>query len=323
MASIPVYGPEDVAQWLDWPGCLAAVRAAMSGLSAEGREQPLRSISTLAPGQLFALMPGVAPGNTGFGAKVLSVFDDPERGGRSRHRGGVLLFDRLSGEPLCLADAHEITRIRTACASAVATDLLARSDARVLAVFGTGVQAEAHVHALRLVRRFERIVIWGRNPERARVLATRLAATTGDNVVACVEPGGAAAVADVICTTTGAATPVLFHAWLKPGTHVNLVGSSYPGPVEVDEALVVRSRYIADSRRSALAAAAEFLQARAAGLIDDAHIVGEIGDVLLGRIPGREHDAQLTLYKSLGHVVQDLAAAAYVHRRATHHGAAA
>ena len=121
----------------------------------------------------------------------------------------------------------------------------------------------------------------------------------------------------MICTTTGSATPVLRHAWLKPGTHVNAVGSSFPGPVEVDAATVVASRFIADSRRSALAAAAEFLHARAAGLIDDSHIVAEIGEVLLGRVPGRTDTTQLTLYKSLGHVVQDLAATACVHRRAT------
>jgi ornithine cyclodeaminase len=318
MAEVAVYGAEDVARWLDWAGCIAAAREAMAGLTAEGREQPLRSITALEPGRLFALMPGVAPAAGGFGAKVLSVFEDPARPGRSRHRGGVLLFDRDSGEPLCLADAHEITRIRTGCASAVATDALARRDARVLAIFGTGVQAEAHFHALRLVRRFERVVIWGRDFGRAQALATRLGAAGGAVVaVAVADAAEAAGQADVICTTTGAATPVLYHAWLRPGTHVNVVGSSFPGPVEVDDALVVASRYVADSRRSALAAASEFLKARAAGLVTDEHIVAEIGEVLLGRVPGREYDGQLTLYKSLGHVVQDLAAAAYVHRRAS------
>ena len=322
MGAMAVYGANDVARWLDWPGCIAAVREAMAGLTAEGREQPLRSITALEPGKLFALMPGVAPARTGFGAKVLSVFDDPARPGRSRHRGGVLLFERESGEPVCFADAHEITRIRTGCASAVATDQLARRDARVLAIFGTGTQAEAHCHALRLVRRFERVVIWGRDPGRAATLAARLAAASGDTVVAVADAAEAAGQADVICTTTSSAAPVLRRAWLRPGTHVNAVGSSFPGPVEVDDELVVASRYVADSRRSALAAAAEFLKARAAGLVTDAHIVAEIGEVLLGRVAGREHDAQLTLYKSLGHVVQDLAAAAYVHRRATAAGVA-
>ena len=317
MGALAVYGPDEVRRWLDYPGCIAAMSEAMAGFSAEGREQPLRSITALDPGKLFALMPGVAPGRTGFGAKVLSVFDDPARPGRSAHRGGVMLFDRDTGAALCVADAHEITRIRTACASAVATQALARAAASVLAVFGTGTQAESHVRALLLVRPFTQVLVWGRSHETARAFAARLAADSGAEVLAVADAAEAAGRADVICTTTSSPAPVLRRAWLKPGTHVNAVGSSFPGPVEVDEELVVASRYIADSRRSALAAAAEFIKARDAGLIGESHIVAEIGEVLLGRAVGRENDAQLTLYKSLGHVVQDLAATAYVHRRAT------
>lgn len=323
MGAIPVYGPAEVRRWLDFPGCIEAVHEAMAGFSAEGREQPLRSIVPLDEGRLFGVMPGVAPGTAGdFGAKLVSVFEDPARPGRWAHRGGVLLFDRNSGAPLCLADAHEITRIRTACASAVATRVLARDDARVLAVFGTGTQAEAHVHALLRARPFEQVIVWGRDPARARELATRLTDETGAHVVSLGDPVAAAGQADVICTTTSSVEPVLRRAWLRPGTHVNAVGSSFPGPVEVDLDLVVDSRYIADSRRSALAAAAEFLQARAAALVGDSHIVAEIGEVLLGRVAGREHAGQLTLYKSLGHVVQDLAATALVHRRAIAAGTA-
>lgn len=316
MPSIVCYGAGEVARWLDWSGCIEAMREAMRALSADACEQPLRSISTLSPGQLFALMPGVAAREIGFGAKVISVFSDPARPGRSRHQGGVMLFDRQSGQPLCLADAHEITRIRTACASAVATDALARQEARVLAIFGNGTQAEAHFHALRRVREFERVVLWGRDAGKARELGEALRIGADCEVVTVDDPVMAAAQADVICTTTSSSTPVLRYSWLKPGTHVNAVGSSFPGPVEVDDALVVASRYVADSRRSALAAAAEFIKAREAGLVTDEHIVAEIGEVLLGRVIGRQDDVQLTLYKSLGHVVQDLAATAYVHRRA-------
>jgi ornithine cyclodeaminase len=121
-----------------------------------------------------------------------------------------------------------------------------------------------------------------------------------------------AARADVICTVTGARDPILFGDWVRPGAHINVVGSSHPGPVEVDHALVMASRYFADSRRSVLAAGAEFLDAKAAGLIGDDHLVAEIGEVLLGRVSGRTAPDQITLYKSLGHIVQDLAAAAYI-----------
>ena len=123
--------------------------------------------------------------------------------------------------------------------------------------------------------------------------------------------------ADVICTVTSSPEPVLLGEWVKPGTHVNLVGSSYVGPVEVDTALVARARYFADYRPGVLAQAAELAIARDAGIVDDAHVVGEIGEVFAGRVRGRENDSQITIYKSLGHVAQDLAAAAYLHARST------
>ena len=131
-------------------------------------------------------------------------------------------------------------------------------------------------------------------------------------VRATTDGGGAAAEADIICTVTTASQPVLMGAWVRPGTHVNVVGSSYAGPVEVDNELVLKSRYIADSRRSVLAAGSEYLVARDAGLIDESHILAEIGEVLLGQITGRASPDDVTLYKSLGHIVQDLAALHYL-----------
>jgi ornithine cyclodeaminase len=314
--SVPFYGPEQVRAALDYDGCIAAVRAAMADFSAEGKPQPLRSIFELAPARFFGLMPGTLVAPHGFGAKVLSVFGDPARPGRSAHRGVVVLFDRDSGDVTCIADAGEVTEIRTAAASAVATDVLARQDARTLTVFGCGAQADSHIRALVRVRRFEEVLVWGRSVERAAGFAERMQREVGVSVRAAAEAQEAASAADVICTVTSSQTPVLLGEWVRPGTHVNVVGSSYAGPVEIDHALVQMSRYIVDSRRSALAAAAEFLLAKEAGLIDDSHIVAEIGEVLLGRIPGRRSPEEITVYKSLGHIVQDLAATTYLHARA-------
>jgi ornithine cyclodeaminase len=314
--SVPFYGPEQVRAALDYDGCIAAVRAAMADFSAEGKPQPLRSIFELAPAKFFGLMPGTLAAPHGFGAKVLSVFGEPAQPGRSAHRGVVVLFDRDSGGVTCIADAGEVTEIRTAAASAVATDALARRDARTLAVFGCGAQAVSHIRAMVRVRRFEQILVWGRSVERAAGFAERMQREVGVAVGAVAEAHEAASAADVICTVTSSRTPVLLGEWVRPGTHVNVVGSSYAGPVEIDHALVRMSRYIVDSRRSALAAAAEFLLAKEAGLIDDSHIVAEIGEVLLGRIPGRRSPEEITVYKSLGHIVQDLAAVTYVHARA-------
>jgi ornithine cyclodeaminase len=313
--AIRVYEAEQVRASLDYPGCIDAVRRAMAAFSASGADQPLRQIVALGRGRLFGLMPGTQPEAPGFGAKLISVFADPARAGRAEHKGVVVLFEGESGDVACIADAGAVTEIRTAAASAVATDILAWADARTLAIFGTGAQAESHIRALSLVRRFEDIAIWGRDFDRTVAFVERLKAETGLPIRAEPDPQQAAC-ADVICTVTGAQEPILFGAWVRPGTHVNAVGSSHPGPVEVDHALVLASRYIADSRRSALVAAAEFLDAKAAGLIDDDHIVAEIGEVLLGNIPGRTAPDQITLYKSLGHVVQDLAAAAYIHAKA-------
>lgn len=314
--SVPFYGAGEVRAALDYDGCIAAVRTAMAGFSADGRPQPLRSIVEIAPARLFGLMPGMLAAPHGFGAKVLSVYADPAQPGRSAHRGVVVLFDRESGELTCIADAGEVTEIRTAAASAVATDVLARPDAKVLAIFGCGAQAASHIRALTRVRHLERIVVWGRSPERAARFAERMQREVGIPVRSVEEGREAASSADIICTVTGSQTPVLLGEWVRPGTHVNAVGSSYPGPVEIDHTLLRASRYVVDSRRSALAAASEFLLAKAAGLIDDSHIAAEIGEILLGRLPGRTSPAQVTVYKSLGHIVQDLAAVSYLHARA-------
>lgn len=311
--TVPFYGPGEVRAALDYDGCIAAVRRAMADFSAEGKPQPLRTIYEIAPDRFFGLMPGTLAAPHGFGAKLLSVFADPATPGRSAHRGVVVLFDRETGEVTCIADAGEVTEIRTAAASAVATDVLASRDAKTLAIFGCGLQATSHIRALIRVRQFMQILVWGRSEERAFSFAERMQREVATPVRAVADAREAASAADVICTVTASQTPVLLGEWVRPGTHVNVVGSSFAGPVEIDNELVRMSRFIVDSRRSALAAAAEFLRAREAGLIDDSHIAAEIGEVLLGRIPGRRSPEEVTVYKSLGHIVQDLAAVSHLH----------
>lgn len=315
MTAPAFYDAHAVERLLDYDGCIGAVRAVMRAFTESGVEQPLRTIIPLGPAKLFAQMPGHLSG-LGFGAKIISAFGDPDHPGRSAHRGVVILFDAGSGEVACIADAGAVSEIRTAAASAMATDALARPDARRLAVFGYGAQARTHVHAVSRVRAFDQVDVWGRDADAAARFASQLSRETGLDVSAAADPRAAAEAADVICTVTGSATPVLFGEWVRPGTHVNVVGSSHAGPVEIDGALVVKSRFIADSRRSVLAAGAEFLDAKAAGLVGDEHIVAEIGEVLLGSVEGRTSPDGITLYKSLGHVLQDLAATAYVHGRA-------
>jgi ornithine cyclodeaminase len=239
----------------------------------------------------------------------LSVFQGNFEKGVQSHQGVVVLFEPESGAPVCILHAGEITAIRTGAASAVATDALARPDARRLALLGYGEQARTHARAIGKVRRLEAITVWGRASERANSFAAEMSAELGIPVTASPSAHEAVADADIICTVSAARDPIVEGAWVRPGAHVNLVGSSYAGPVEVDNNLVVRSRFIVDSREGVLAQGAEFLRAKQAGLIGDDHIAGEIGQVLAGDIAGRESEEQITAYKSLGHVVQDLASA--------------
>ncbi|MFC3051519.1 ornithine cyclodeaminase family protein [Kordiimonas pumila] len=317
MSNFAVYYLDDVEKWLDYPGCIGAMRLAMAEFTGGGREQPLREVQQVRTElEMFAQMPGIAGEKIGFGAKVISVYYLTDNLRRSAHRGVVVLFDTNSGEVLAVADAHEVTKVRTACASAMATDMLARKDSEVLSIFGTGTQAESHIKALLEVRPFRKVIIWGRPPGAGATFAERMSAE-GVRVDYVASAEEAAGQSDVICTVTGSRTPVVVRDWVKPGTHINAVGSSVKGPVEVDNALMRDSVYVADSCRSVRAAGAEFIAAIEAGVIDDSHMVGEIGDVLLGRIPGRENDEQITFYKSLGHVFQDLASVAYIYKRAT------
>ena len=313
--TIAFYDAAQVEALLDYPGCIDAMRRAMIALSTGERAQPLRQIWPVGDGQMWGIMPGDLNALSTFGAKLVSVFADPERPGCTRHQGVVVAFDGETGAISCIADAEPITKIRTACATAVATDALARKDAAVLAIFGTGVQAEAHLHALPLVRPFREILLWGRSADKTQLFAEQMSEKIGQPVTAVLNGREAAAAAAVICTVSSSREPVLLADWVRPGTHINLVGSSMLGPVEVDSALVAKARYVADYRPGVLAQGSELAVARDAGLVDDSHVIAEIGEVLAGRVRARENDEQITIYKSLGHVAQDLAAAAYLRER--------
>jgi ornithine cyclodeaminase len=300
---------EEVARRLTYEMCIPIVRQAMIALSRAETKQLLRSIIPLSEGRLFGIMPGAMGAHEPFGAKLISVFHGNFARGIQSHQGLVILFDPETGAPVCALDAGEITAIRTAAASAVATDALARKDARRLALLGYGEQAATHARAIGKIRDLESIVVWGRSTERAHAFAKRMQVELAVPVAAAESAREAVAEADIVCTVTSATEPILKGEWVRPGAHLNLVGSGYAGPAEVDNDLVVRSRFIADSREGVLHQGAEFLRAKAAGLVGDEHIVAEIGEVLAGEIEGRRSAHEITVYKSLGHVVQDLASA--------------
>jgi ornithine cyclodeaminase len=240
--------------------------------------------------------------------------ENPARG-LDAHQGGVLLHDGETGELVAIMNASPVTAIRTAAVSGVATKALARSDATRVAVIGAGVQARAHVSAMRAVIHEPEIRIWSRTLAAAEQLAAEVGAI--------VAPSADAALfgAEVVCTTTSSREPVLEHRWLAPGAHVNAVGSCLPTIRELDTETVAKSSFFTDRRESALNEAGDYVIAAAEGAIGPDHIKAELGEVLAGLHPGREHEDELTVFESLGIAVEDLASAELVVARARAEGA--
>ena len=309
VGGLTVFDTAEVALRLDLDSARAEVSRAMIALSAGRVRQLLRSFLPLEPGRTFALMPAAFDGREVFGAKLVSVF---ARDGGRAHQGLVVLFDGESGAPVCVADAGEITAIRTAAMSAAATEALARPEARTLAILGTGRQALEHARAIARARRLDEIRVWGRDMARAQVAAARIEAIAGVQCWVFNNAERAVREADIVCTTTAASDPVLFGRWLSPGAHVNAVGSSGPSNAEIDEDLVARSRFVVDHREHALEHGGELRRAIASGVVGPDHIAAEIGEVLAGEVPGRTSCDEITVFKSLGHAVQDLAVAAWL-----------
>jgi len=310
---------EDVESLLPMAECIEVVEEALRVLSRGDAVQPLRSAVWMPDRHgLVVVMPGMLGLQEGgvAGAKVLTVIPDNFMRGEDSHQGLVLLFDQQNGKPLALLDAAAVTAIRTAAASAVATRALARQDAGDLAILGTGVQARSHLEAMRAVRTLRQVRVWSRNFANAR----RLAEEEGARLGLAIEPVSTAwqAVegADLICTVTAATEPVLLGEWIAPGTHINAVGACTPNARELDGAAIARSSLFTDRKESLLAEAGDFLLARADGAIDDAHIQGELGDVLQGKIQGRRSNDEVTLFKSLGIAVEDLAAGRHIYSKA-------
>lgn len=297
------------------PECIEAMQAALSALARGETVLPLRLIVWLPDRSgALGLMPAYLPSD--LGVKVVTFFPKNEGTERDSHQGAVLLFDAENGSLEAIVDATAITAIRTAAVSGVATRLLAREDAEELALVGSGVQARTHLAAVLAVRSIRRVRVASQDLGRARRFAERESKRHG----IAVEPVGsvreAVAGADVVCTTTSSREPVVLGEWLSPGAHVNAVGSSVAGARELDTPAVVRSRLYVDRRESALAEAGDFLIPKKEGAVGDEHIVGEIGEVAIGRVPGRGSREEITLFKSVGLAVEDVAAARLVADRA-------
>lgn len=312
-----IVNQSEVAQLLPMKECMGVMADALKSLARGEAILPLRPVLWL-PETVGALvtMPSYLGDIKAMGLKVFSVFPGNYSTAYDSHQGAVLLFETEHGRLLAVIDASEITSIRTAAVSGVATRLLARPEAGDLAILGSGAQAHTHLEALLLARSIRRVRVWSRSAERARQFAERESKRRAINVEPAASAREAVEGADIICTTTSAKEPVLMGDWIAPGAHVNAVGSSVPFARELDTAAVVKSRLFVDRRESTLNEAGDFLFPKKEGAIGDDHIQGEIGDILLDRIKGRHSPDEITLFKSLGLAVEDLASAHYIYTNA-------
>lgn len=307
----------DVRSLLPMDRCIDLMRKAMR-LVAEGRtRQPIRTALWHPSGKgLLGVMPGYTAEPHWLGIKVISVFPQNARAERGSHQGMVMLFDPDNGSPVAIVDGREITAVRTAAATAVATDVLARTNAETLGILGCGEQAHNHLRSLVLVRPFGRILVWGRDFAKADKFCQWAASHTDSHVEPIDSAQATVEHADVVCTTTAASTPILEGKWLRSGQHLNAIGSSIPTTAEIDVEAVRRCRLFVDFKDSALELAGEFRRARDLEAVEESHILGSIGDVLVGRVIGRTSNEDLTLFKSLGMISEDLVATDFALREA-------
>ena len=316
-------GHDEVAALLPMRECVTLMRDALVSL-AEGRvHQPLRTIVRPPDAAgLMGLMPSYASGaGAAFGLKAICVFPGNPARGMDSHQGAVLLFGAETGELQAVVNASAVTAIRTAAVSGVATHALAREDACDLAVIGAGVQARSHVEAVSHVRRVRRCRVASRRAERARELADELKGSYAFPVEAVESVEDALRGADLIVTATNAADAVVRREWVSDGAHINAVGSCTPHARELDAATVAASSLFVDSVESTVNEAGDYLCALREGTVGPEHIRAELGEVLTGSKPGRTSAGEITLFKSLGLAVEDLAAAKFLYDRAKETGA--
>lgn len=318
---VHIINQQQVKQLLPMEQCIDAVKHAFITLAHGEAINPLRPVMWL-PERVGALgmMPGYLGDVNAMGIKVVSVFPGNEGTEYDSHQGAVMLYETEHGRLLALIDASEITAIRTAAASAVATDLLAKREVATLAILGSGVQARSHVSAMMAVRSFSQILVWSRTRSHAERFAEQETKRHGVEIEVADSVEAAAQAADVICTVTAAEEPILAGRWLAAGVHINAVGSSVPFTRELDTEAVVRASLFVDRVESTVNEAGDFLFPKKEGAIDDDHIQAEIGDLLIDKHPGRRSEDEITLFKSLGLAVEDVAAAQRIYRNALEQG---
>ena len=323
MTRILILTHAEVEELLPVRECIPVMAGALADLAKGNVYQPLRMIVTppKADGDM-ALMPSYRSGDqAAYGVKTVCVFPGNPARGLDSHQGSVMLFSGETGELAALMNASAITAIRTAAVSGVATRLLAREDAAELAIIGSGVQARAHIEAMACVRTLKRARVASSRFENARKFADELGPRYGFPIEPLESIESAVRGADLIVTATTAAEPILKREWLSPAAHLNVVGSSIPTTREIDGETMAAASLFVDRRESTVNEGGDYRFALREGAIGPDHIRAEIGELLIGTHAGRTSPDEITLFKSLGLAVEDLASAQYLYRTAQELGA--
>ena len=315
---ILVLDNRQIRELLPMTECIELMADALAALARGEVYQPLRTIIRPPEARgLLGLMPAYREGEQGaFGLKAICVFPENPAKGKDAHQGAVMLFSRETGELLALMNASEITAIRTAAVSAVATRLLAREDAQQLALIGAGVQARTHLAALATVRSIKQARVACRNIEHAQQLAREMQPGFSFPIEPVRSNEEAVRGADLIVTATSSLEPVINKEWISPGAHVNAIGTHSPNSREIDSATMAAARIFVDRRESALNESGDYLLAAKEGVVTHESIVAEIGELLIGSKSGRTSATEITLFKSLGLAIEDVVSANYIFNKA-------
>lgn len=312
---------QDVRIVLRMPDLIDAMETALAKFSSNEATQPLRTVIEVGLQKAFVgVMPAYIDDPAMLGTKVVSVFGSNAAVGLPTHLATIVLLDPMTGELLAIMDGRYITEARTAAVSAVSVKHLAREDAARMAIIGSGVQARSHLEAIATVRQLDEIRVWSRRVENRTAFAHQMRPRTTAAITIAASAREAVADADVIVLATASREPVVHSGWIADGAHVCAVGACRPDQREMDSQLVARGRVFVDSRTGALAEAGDIILPIKEGAIREQHLAGELGEIVIGKIAGRTSPRDVTIFKSLGMAVEDVAAAHLAYVKAAERG---
>lgn len=307
---------DEVQELLTIRSCMIVLEIVLADLTRNEAKQELRSVIPTEQGNVLGQMPGYWKREKVVGTKIITVYPENNKNGLPSHQGAVLIFDATNGRLKAIVDGERITAIRTAAVSAIATNHLARENSEIVSILGTGEQARSHLEAMLLVRPIKQVKVWGPTKEKALLFQEEMVQKFRVPIQVCDSVKEAVYDADIICTVTASKVPILKGDWVKAGSHVNAVGACQPNDRELETDLVKKSKFYVDRLESAINESGDYLIPLKEGVIDQTHIIGEIGELITKQIEGRKSENSITVFESLGLAIEDLATANFIYQEA-------